>query len=203
MSEYKVIIDNLERLRINYGLEYEEIDSFAKLKSGTYKSVITNKIILSTKDLISIAKIYTVDSSKLFNPKMRMPIFKNLPEEIKKIASERLGKTEKIIDKKDLIDYCILIFNKHYKINEDFTNSQIKGHFKGELEVAFKGKSIEWGKSILSSFIEDTGQTRSVKTKPEKVYKLIKNIPKDMVDKARETVGEDWLKDFEEKSKKK
>src|SRR5690606_23315757 len=165
MSEYKIIIDNLERLRINYGLEYEEVDSFANLKIGTYKSVITGKIVLSTKDLISIAKIYTVGTPKLFNPKMRMPIFKKLPEAIKKIASERLGKTAKVIDKKDLIDYCILIFNKHYKINDDFTNSQIKGHFKGELDVAFKGKSIEWGKSIMSPFIEDTGQTRSGKTK--------------------------------------
>jgi len=193
MNEYKIIIDNLERLRINYGLEDEEVDSFANLKSGTYQSVITGKMVLSTKDLISIAQIYTVGTSKLFNPKMRMPIFKNVPEAIKKIASDRLGKTAKVIDKKDLINYCILIFNKHYKINEDFTNSQIKGHFKGELEVAFKGKSIEWGKSILSSFIEDTGQTRSGKTKPEKVYKLIKKIPADMIRKATETVGTDWL----------
>lgn len=193
MNEYRIIIDNLERLRINYGLEYEEVDSFANLKIGTYKSVITGKIVLSTKDLISIARIYTVGTPKLFNPKMKMPIFKNLPEAIKKIASERLGKTAKVIDKKDLIYYCILIFNKHYKINDDFTNSQIKGHFKGELDVAFKGKSIEWGKSILSPFIEDTGQTRSGKTKPEKVYKLIKKIPAEMVDKAKDTVGTDWL----------
>lgn len=58
----------------------------------------------------------------------------------------------------------------------------------------YKGKSIEWNKSILSSFAEETGETKKAKTKAEKIYKLIKDLPREMVDKAKETVGVDLLK---------
>ncbi len=84
--------------------------------------------------------------------------------------------------------------DKHYKIEDNFTNSEIKGYFNEELVLAFKNKSIEWNKSILSSFVEETGDTKKAKTKAEKIYKLIKDIPREMVDKAKETVGVDLLK---------
>lgn len=189
MIEYQIIILNLERLRKNYGLEQGEVDKFGGLKNGTYKNVVNGKVILNVKDLISIAKIYISDPSKVFNPKMRMPGFKDLPVSIKEIASERLGKSEKVIEKKDLIYYCIIILDNYFEIGNEFTNAEIKGYFTGEFETAFKGKSIEWGKSVLSSFIEDTGKTQPGKTKPVKVYQLIKKIPSQMVKKAKETVG--------------
>lgn len=195
MGDYKIIIQNLEKLRTNYGLEYSEVDEFANLKPGTYQNAIEEKAILNVKELISIVKIYMANVPKIFSPKMRMPSFKTLSSKIKKIASERLGKTEKVIEKKDYIQYCVLLLNRHFKVGNDFTNSQIKGYFKGELETAFKGKSIEWSKSILSPFIADTGETKPGKTKPEKVYKLVKRIPAELVKKAEDMVGSDWLED--------
>lgn len=195
MGDYKIIIQNLEKLRTNYGLEYSEVDEFGNLKPGTYQNAIEDKAILNVKELISIVKIYMANVPNIFSPKMRMPSFKTLSSKIKKIASERLGKTEKVIEKKDYIQYCVLLLNRHFKVGNDFTNSQIKGYFKGELETAFKGKSIEWSKSILFPFIADTGETKPGKTKPEKVYKLVKRIPSELVKRAKEMVGSDWLED--------
>jgi hypothetical protein len=195
MDEYKIVLQNLERLRTNYGLEYDEVDKFGNLKADTYKKIIIGKIILNLIELISIAKIYIPEPSKVFNPKMRMPAFKDLSPVIQEIASERLGKMEKVIEKKDLIYYCILIFNRHFKVGTDFTNSQIKGYLNEELKEVFKYKSIEWNKSIISECIFDTKTTQPGKTKPENIYKLIKNIPADMVKKAREKVGDEWLED--------
>lgn len=193
MDEYQIIIQNLERLRTNYGLKYEEVDEFGNLKRETYQNVIEEKTVLNVKELISITKIYMPDVPKIFNPKIRMPSFKDLPSNIQEIASERLGKTEKVIEKRDYIQYCILILNRHFKVGSEFTNSIIKGYLSDDLKKVFKGKSIEWDKSIISGYILDTETTQPGKTKPEKVYKLIKAIPKDMVDKAKETVGGDWL----------
>jgi len=196
MDEYQTIIANLERLRTNYGLELDEVDSLGKLKKGTYKNVVEGKAILNLIDLISIVKIYLPDPSKVFNPKMRMPAFKDIPNVIKGIAAERLGKAEKQIEKKDRIYYCVLILDKYFNIGDEFTNSQINGYFKEELEKTFKGKSIEWSKSILSPFIEDTEKTQPGKTKPEKVYRLIQAIPRKMVGKAKEIVDDEWLQEI-------
>jgi len=195
MNEYQTIVQNLERLRTNYGLQYEEVDKFAGLKSGTYKAVIDGIVALTVKDLISIAKIYITDPSKIFKPKMRMPAFKDLSSKIREIASERLGKKEKVIEKRDLIHYCILIFNRYFKVDTDFTNSEIKSYLNNHLKKAFKGKSIEWEKSIISGCILDTETTRPGKTKPENIYRLVKEIPADMVERAFEKVGDDWLED--------
>lgn len=191
MIEYKIILQNLERLRKNYGLEYSDVDKLGGLKEGKYKKVIPEKEVLNVKELISVAKIFIADPSKVFNPKMRMPAFKDLPSSVQEIASERLGKVGKVIEKKDFIQYCILILDKYFKVGDDFTNSQIKGYLEGDLAIAFKGKSIEWNKSILSPFIEDTGETRKAKTKAEKVYRFIKVIPPDMIKRAKEVTRED------------
>ncbi|MFD2554758.1 hypothetical protein [Sphingobacterium tabacisoli] len=203
MDYYKIVLSNLEKLRIGNGLEYSEIDKFANLKDGKYEEVIDGKAILDTKELIAVSKLYFPNPSKVFNPKMRSPSFNDLPDYIQIIAKERKGKTTRTQEKRDIIQYSILILNKHVKVGKDFTNSIIKGYLNNELKTVFKGKSIEWSKSVLSPFIEDTGETRKAKTKEEKVYKLIKTIPKDMVAKATATIGTAWLDEFEEKSKEK
>jgi len=197
MKEYEYVIQNLEKLRTNYGLKPAEVDSRAKLKKGTYQGAIDGSTDLTVKDLIAIVKIYVPDPSKVFKQKMRMPAFKDLPEDIRKIASERLGKTDKVIEKKDLIHYCILIFDKHFKLNDDFTNSEIKSYLNDDLKKAFEGKSIEWEKSIIAEYVLDTETTRPGKTKPGNIYRLIKEIPADMVEKASERVGKDWLRSDE------
>lgn len=191
MEIYETVIKNIERLRKNYGLKYSEIDKLGNLKKGTYLKVIEHQEILDIKDLIAIAEIYSLKAEKVFNPKMRMPPFLSLPVSIQEIATERLGKTAKRINKRDLVQYCILILNEYYKPGDEFTNSDIKSHLKGELETIFKDKSIEWHKSILSLYVNDTGNRKSGKTKPEKIYKLVKKVPAEMVNKAKETVGMD------------
>lgn len=195
MGIYETVINNLEKLRDNYGLDYNDVDRLSKLKSGTYHDLLQGNKTIDLKELISITKVYLIDISKVFNPKMRMPSFNNLPQAVQEIASERLGKTGKIIEKKDLIYYCVLIFHKHYKIGSNFTNSDVKNHLTDDLQVAFKGKSIEWDKSILSNYITFTQTTQQGKTKPEKIYKLIKEIPMDILEKAKIKVGTSWLGD--------
>lgn len=202
MDYYKIVLSNLEKLRISNGLEYSEIDKFANLKDGKYKEVIDGKAILDTKELIAVSKLYFPDPSKVFNPKMRSPSFNDLPDYIQIIAKERKGKAARTQEKRDIIQYCILILNKHVKVGKDFTNSNIKGYFNDELKIVFKGKSIEWSKSVLSPFIEDTGETRKAKTKAEKVYKLIQEIPKDMVTKATTAIGTEWLSELDKKAQK-
>lgn len=193
MNVYETVINNLEKLKNNYGLDYNDVDRLSKLKDGTYNDVVNGNKTIDLIELISITKIYLDDISKVFNPKMRMPSFKNLPQAVQEIASERLGKTEKLIEKKDLIYYCVLIFQKHFKIGSNFTNSEIKSHLSKELQKAFKGKSIEWDKSILSKYIIFTETTQQGKTKPEKIYKLLEEIPVDLVKKAEQKVGKSWL----------
>lgn len=193
-DEYNIVLENLERFRTSLNIEMQEIDEYSKLGTNAYSRIIAKKQSIKLDELISIGKnIYNLKAVQILRPNIKTPPLTKLPEIIRKIVTPRKGNTPRTQEKREIILYCILILSKQFKVNDEFTNSQIKGYLKGELEIAFKGKSIEWNKSILAPFIDDTKKTKKVKTKPEKVYKLIKKIPSSMVEKAIETVGIDWL----------
>lgn len=193
-DEYNLIIVNLENLRSSLNIEMQEIDEHAELGTNTYSRIIKKKQPIRVDELISIGtKIYNLKAIQILNANLKIPAIRSLPIAIREIAKERIGKTIRTQEKRDIIQYSVIILKKHFKVKGNFTNSQIKGYLNEELKGTFKNKSIEWGKSVLSSFIEDTGKTQPGKTKPEKVYKLLKKIPSDMVNKAEELVGSEWL----------
>ncbi|TJZ50061.1 hypothetical protein FAZ15_21840 [Sphingobacterium olei] len=201
LNEYDLVISNLEDMRLFLNIEMQEIDEYAELGTNTYSRIVSKKQPIRLDELISIGKhIYNIKTVQILSPNLKMPQSTKLPQEIKNIVTRRKGKTPRTQVKRDIIQFCILILNRHFKIDDNFTNSLIKSYFNAELDLAFKGKSIQWNRSILSPFVEDTNTTQSGKTKSEKVYKLIKKLPSDMVKKAKETVGEDWLNEMEEKS---
>lgn len=193
--EYDLIISNLEKLRLSLNIEMQEIDEHANLGTNTYSRIISRKQPIRLDELISISNnIYNLKVIQILRSNLKAPSSNRLPDAIKTIVIARKGKVPRTQEKRDIIQFCILVLDKHYKLEDNFTNSEIKGYFNEELELAFKNKSIEWNKSILSSFVEETGETKKAKTKAEKIYKLIKDIPREMVDKAKETVGVDLLK---------
>lgn len=198
-DEYEIAIKNLEKLRLSLNIEMQEIDEQAKLGTNTYSRIVAGKQPIKLNELIAIGRaIYSLKAVQILNPNVKIPSINRLPIEIKKIAKERQGKDPRIQEKRDIIYYCILILNKHFKAGDDFTNSQIKGYLNDDLKFVFKGKSIEWNKSIIAKYIFDTETTRPAKTKPENVYKLLKKLPVKMVNEAKEIVGEDWLEDIGE-----
>lgn len=195
-DEYDLVIKNLENLRLSFNIEMQEIDEYAELGTNTYSRIISRKQPIRLDELISIGKnIYGLKGTQIFSSTLKTPPLANLPQAIRTIVKLRKGKAPRVQEKRDIIQYCVVILDKHFKVGDDFTNSQVKAHFKEELEIAFKRKSIEWSKSILSPFIEDTGETKPGKTKPEKVHKLVKRIPSGMVKTAKDVVGSDWLGD--------
>lgn len=193
-NEYSIVLQNLEKLRLSFNIEMQEIDEYAELGKNTYSRIIARKQPIKLDELISIGRtIYNLMAIQILNPSLKVPSLESLPRAVRDIAKKRKGQVPRMQEKRDIIQYCIIVLDKHLKVGEHFTNSQVKQHFKGRLETAFKGKSIEWNKSILAPFVEDTGATQKVKTKPEKVYKLAEKIPEEMVNKAKDSVGTDWL----------
>lgn len=185
-NEYDLVLSNLESLRLSLNIEMQEIDEYAELGTNTYSRIISKKQPIRLDELISIGNnIYGLNGAQIFSSDINIPPLTSLPQAIKTIVKLRKGKAPRVQEKRDIIQYCIVILDKYFKVGDDFTNSQIKGYFKGELETAFKGKSIEWSKSILSAFIADTGETKPGKTKPEIVYRLVKKIPSEMLKKAK------------------
>jgi len=193
-DEYEILLQNLEQLRSTFNIEMQEIDIAAELGKNTYSRLISKKQSKRIDELISISnKVYNLPSSLLLSPNLQIPSIDHLPNAIKSISVLRLGKSIRRQKKRDIIQYCILILNTYFIVGDNFTNSQIKSYLKGDLEAAFKSKSIEWHKSIISPFIEDTGHTQKAKTKSEKIYRLIHEIPTEMVSKATNVIGADWM----------
>lgn len=188
-NEYNLVLSNLEKLRVSLNIEMQEIDKYAELGTNAYSRFINKKQSIKVDELISISnKIYNLEVVQILNPSLAIPEITDLPPIILDLIKERIGKLPRTQQKRDIIQYCILILNQHFNVGDDFTNSQIKRYLINDLELFFKNKSIEWSKSVLSPFIEYTGQTRKAKTRAEKVYKLIKAIPIDMIKTAKESI---------------
>jgi len=194
IQEYDICLENLEKFRLSLNIEMQEIDGYANLGTNAYSRIISRKQSIKLEELISISNnIYNLKAVQILVPNAKAPLLSKLPKVISEIVKQRKGQEPRRQKKREIIQYCVLIINKHFNVGEVFTNSQIKSYLGGELEATFKGKSIEWNKSILSPFIHDTGKTRKAKTKAEKVYQLKKALPLEMVYKAKEIVGDEWL----------
>lgn len=193
-KEYQLTLNNLEKLRLYFNLEMQEIDEIAGLGRNSYSRIISKKQSIKLDELISIGNnVYNLTVVKLLNKNLKEPTLKSLPPLVKELAISRQGKTVRQQQRRDLILFCILILNKHFQVGSTFTNSQIKSYLTDELQHIFKDKSIEWSKSILSTIIIDTNKKRKGKTKPEKLYQINSPLPQEIIDKAINTIGTDWL----------
>ncbi|MCY4778083.1 hypothetical protein ORI89_00360 [Sphingobacterium sp. UT-1RO-CII-1] len=173
----------------------QEIDEIAGLGKNTYSRIISGKQSIKLDELISIGhNVYNLTALKLLNTNLTPPRLTDLPLIVKKANQSRKGKTVRKQQRRDLILFCILILNKYFKVGSKFTNSEIKSYLTEELQNTFKDKSIEWNKSIVSSFIVDSNEKRKGKTKPEKLYILNSPLPQDIIERAITIVGIDWLK---------
>lgn len=76
----------LKKLKNNYGFEYNDVDRLSKLKGVKYHDVVNSNETKDLKQFISITNVYLDYISKVFNSKMRIPSFKNLPQAVQEIA---------------------------------------------------------------------------------------------------------------------
>lgn len=190
IDEYKICIKNLEKVRNYFGIQMKEIDKHAGLSTNAYSRIVNNKQILKLNELISISnKIYGLKALELLKPNMLFPKLDTLPIEIAKISKARKNQNPRSQTKREIIQYCIIILARYFKPGDEFTNSQIKDYLNDDLQLYFKGKSIEWKKSIISPYIENTKKKQKAKTKSEIVYKLKAALPDEIVNNANKAIN--------------
>lgn len=195
IDEVVFIIELLESLRKHFNLEKKEIDEHAGLKVGKYSRMIGNSQKLDLKSLRDVClRIYNLSIKNLLALNGAYPKIEALPKEIQKLISGR--ETVRSQTKLDLTSYLLIIINDYFKVNEVINNKYIRPHLPKDL----KNKAIELGKTTIRGFIEDINTD---KDSTRKVYKLISVIPKEMIEDAKKTVDSLWIKEFEEKTKKK
>lgn len=188
-EEYKLVIENLERLRYFIKLDMQEMDEYANLGQNTYSRIIAGKQQPRLDELITIGKlIYNLKAIDLFKPNLQAPALNHLPEPIRRLTKARAGKLLRVQKKRDIIYYCIALLTSEFNVGDEFTNSEITRLIKANFKDIHNSKSIEWNKSILAPFIEDTGKTRPGRTRPHKVFRLNKKIPQELVKKAAEAI---------------
>jgi len=188
MSEQEILLKNLERLRVNFGLNLTIINNLLKWGTHKYSRIHSGKQDPTLTDLIAMASLYNLLVSQLLSSELKIPNLNSISAELRTAASERIGKPDKQYVKRDLISHLIIILNTHFKINDTFTNLQIKCHLTWELQNHYKTKSIEWNKSILKEYVVPTKSTQKAATKSQIVYQLIRPITTKMVEHALKTI---------------
>lgn len=190
-NEYDICLQNLEKARIYFGIQMQEIDRFAELGINAYSRIISRKQKIKLNELITICnKIYGGKAIEFLNPYMSVPNLSSLPIQIAEIVEVRKNKKPREQKKREIIQYCIIILAKHFNPGDEFTNTQIKEYLNKNLQLHFNRKSIEWKKSIISSYIIETKKRKKAKTKSEIVYKLKKAIPTEIVNNAKKAIKE-------------
>src|SRR5690606_37122570 len=134
-DEYSIVLQNLEKLRLFFNIEMQEIDESVELGKNTYSRIISGKQSIKLNELISIGrKIYNLKAIQILNPNMKNPSIQSLPKIVRDSVNERKGKVPSTQEKRDITHYCIVILNKYRKVRDHFTSSQVNRHFQGELE---------------------------------------------------------------------
>src|SRR5690606_11418209 len=98
----------------------------------------------------------------------------------------------------------VIILIQEYVVGHKFTNYQLIPSLP---PPAHKDKSIDWRKGLLKGLVQNIHQPsydidENGEERRETTYENVKTVDKELLDKVKKNVDEEWLKKVMEKKKK-
>ncbi|MBL1410970.1 hypothetical protein [Sphingobacterium faecale] len=179
---------DLDNLLKQYNVKYSSLKKRVSLEVAYYISKIFNRVI---EDFIT----------ENFQPFALNTISIETQEYIK--HNSTIKKTKKITNN---INAYVVIIIKNFPKGTQFINSTITHKLPPDLNLE---TSIDWTSGILKGLVKNTKtfmkpeNDTTQKSPGEAIYELKKEVPELVISKAIKKVDAHWLKEFEEKNKKK
>lgn len=196
MEEHDIFISNLEKLRHHFNLTRGIINESLGWGEHKYSRIHSEEQDATLKEVIQIAAVYGLKAEDLLKIDLEMPAEKSIHKLLRKYRVESKVRPERGYEKKGVFNYITIILNSKFKVNDTFTNSQIKALLPPEIGEYYKKRSIGWKRGILKDCVVKTKMTHKGATKLEVLFQLVADIPDEIVKRAQEAIDKempDWV----------
>ncbi|GGC43100.1 hypothetical protein GCM10011386_39210 [Parapedobacter defluvii] len=204
MTNEERFIEKSKLFRLHFGLSEEEIDAFLSNKNLKYKGLELGSRTLTLELAEAYPLIYGIEYCEFKKEDIAIPALEDLPKATQNYIQNKENSGNRVGSKgtKNKASYVTILIND-FPIGHKFTNSEIIPSLPSP---ANKDKSIDWGKGLLKGIVKNTKTSRYYidkdgKKHREAIYEIVKSVDPLVLDKAKENVGEEWLKGVQKKKR--
>lgn len=207
MSNEEQFIKKSKLFRLHFGLSEDEVDSLLSDKNLKYKGLElgTRTLTLELAEAYPLI-VYGIEYCEFKKLETEVPEFDDLPTATQTLLNNKTRGGNKVGTKgtKNKASYIIYII-KDFPLGHKLTNSKIIPLLPSPIN---KDNSIDWGKGLLKGHVKNIKQSsyyiaENGEERREATYEVIKVVDSSVVEEAMKNIDEEWLKEFEEKTKNK
>jgi len=180
-----------KKFRLQFGLSQKELANLSKMSPSEYGSLEKGITNYNVEKLQNVASVYGLVYYQFGNPICSFPTFNKLPKETRKVISSRKIPL-KIYKERLIVEHLTLIIGEMSKGSE-FLITHLGAKINKEFRVNYKAEEIaDTIKKNLSDYVVNTNIKNLTKEGPGAksiYYKLIKEIPYQILIDAKEKVG--------------
>lgn len=200
-------INKSKDFRIHFKLTEADVDALLMEHGVSYTGLELGTKTLTLEIAETYPLIYGLDYCKFKKDETSFPHFDELPQATKDYIKNRpdgSGKNVGLKGTKNRASYIIFII-KDFPVGYTFLNNEIVRKLPYPLS---EDSSITWNNGLLKGLVKATRKYQSNvdkdgKTMRSMIYEIIEQVPPRLLKKAKKNVDDEWLKEFEKKSKKK
>lgn len=207
MSNEEIFIKKSKLFRVKLGLSEDEIDSLLSDKKLKYKGLElgTRTLTLELAEAYPLI-VYGIEYCEFKKLETKVPTFNDLPTATQTLLNNKTGGGNKVGTKgtKNKASYIIYII-KDFPLGHKLTNSKIIPLLPPPIN---EDNSIDWGKGLLKGHVKNLNQSsyyidQNGQERREATYEVIKVVYSSALEEAIKNIDKEWLKEFEENTKKK
>lgn len=182
-----------KKFRIHFGLSQIEVADLSDMSPSEYSDLENGTTNYNVGKLQNVSSVYGLFYYQMGNPKCKFPASFKLPENTKKTINAR-EEPLKIYNDRLIVEHLTIVFSIIPE-KSDFLIKNIGNQIRELFKISYENEEISGTISKnFGGFIIKTDKKEIDKKGPGAkpfYYQLIKTLPKEMVDKAKEALGND------------
>jgi len=187
INEADLFIENLRNIISHLKLNKAKLNKKLGWPANKLTKILSNSQAPLIKDAREVRKLFGLPANELSSKQLSEKEIDDLAERLNDVKRVRISSSTRA--SKMPISYIVVVLFKRYNLNSTFTKKNILSAMPSELA----DYSIEWEKTRLKKHIEKVHDTTNKDSSQEHKFKLIQDLPSEMIEKAIEDVGTDWL----------
>lgn len=200
-------VKKAKEFREYFDMSEEDIDTLLKPKKLKYSRLEIGKRTLTLELAEAYPLIvYGIEYCEFKKRETVIPEFENLPVATQTLLNNKSRTGNKVGTKgtKNKASYIIYII-KDFPVGRKITNSRIIPLLPSPIN---KDNSIDWGKGLLKGHVKNIKQSsyyiaENGEERREATYEVIKAVDGSVAEEAIKNIDKEWIKEFEERIKKK
>lgn len=191
IDEAKLFVQNLTNIIERLHLSKRKLNSKLQWPANKLSNILSFSQAPLIDDARSVRKRLGLQTGDLLTRVLDDEEIDKLSERLADVKLARPTNTAARDREHSPVSYITVLIYQKYSLNDAFTKKDIIDSIPPE----FANYSIEWNKNRLGKYVKKVKEITNSENKSEHVFQLTQKLPMNIVEKAIEEVGVDWLED--------